>query len=65
MAKPTKKQLTLRYKVDLKTFHTIRRTQKSLVKMDKRIQSYRKRLRSIYKNLIETLDGNAKVEVVR
>ncbi len=63
MPKPTKKQLAMVYKVDLKTFHAIRRAQKSIARIERRLQMYRQRLRDIYKDLIEK--GSGKVEVVR
>ncbi len=64
MAKKKKQpELKLYCKTDLKTFHAIRRAQKSVNKMKTRLETFQKRLTKIYHTLIENSEGHIRTEV--
>lgn len=60
---PKKQVLKLSCKTDLRTFHNIRRAQKSVDRMKKNLETFQKRLIKMYHTLIENADGHIRTEV--
>jgi fatty acid-binding protein DegV len=48
---------------DLKTFHSIRRAQKSVDKMRKKLNAFQSNLNRMYHTLVENSQGNIRTEI--